>query len=170
MGLLPKLHPRDAAAGHGTTNRPMDDDSGARLGGKEGGYSVPVGAIPLLATEFHGYSDVLTVVSTAANKVYREFLKSEEGQNFAGQVHLLRIINWFQSHMHTHTCMHHACVCMHVYPTRPLHTAHIPLHSGTHCTYPITACLNCCHFRHIVLHHIWISLCSYVYPCYLETL
>jgi len=145
VGLLPKLHPRDAAAGHGTTNRPTDDDSGTRLGGKEGGYSVPVGVIPLLATEFHGYSDVLTVVSTAANKVYREFLKSEEGQNFAGQVRLLHIINWFQHtciHTHMHApCMYYTCTCVPRTPsphtpkhthTHTPHTSHIPTHTSSH--------------------------------------
>ena len=88
VGLLPRttLQPRNPVAGRGTRNTPMDNNPGMRPGGKEGGYPVPVGTIPLLATEFHGYTDTLTEVSAAANKVYREFLRSEEGQNFAGQV------------------------------------------------------------------------------------
>ena len=88
MGLLPK-----------TTDQPRNSGTGTGMGPgeREGNCSVPVGVIPLLVTEFHGYSDLLTMVSTAANQVYQEFLRSEEGQNFAGQVR--------HTHTHTHTNM-----------------------------------------------------------------
>jgi hypothetical protein len=49
-------------------------------------YSIPLGAIPLLATEFHDYGEVLKKVASKANQVYRDFLKSDEGRNFTGQV------------------------------------------------------------------------------------
>ena len=47
---------------------------------------IPVGAISLLATEHHSYHSALEKVSVSANKVYREFLRSEEGRDFNGQV------------------------------------------------------------------------------------
>ena len=72
---------------------------------------MPVGVIPLLVTEFHGYSDLLTMVSTAANQVYQEFLRSEEGQNFAGQVH--------HTHTHTHTHTNMIDVDKHLPPQLP---------------------------------------------------
>ena len=67
---------------------------------------MPVGVVPLLVTEFHGYSSLLTTVSAAANQVYQEFLRSEEGQNFAGQV----------CHTHTHTHTHKNMIDAH-YPS-----------------------------------------------------
>ena len=48
--------------------------------------SVPTGVVPLLATQSHTYPDVLTSVTAATNRVYQEFLQSEEGQRFTGQV------------------------------------------------------------------------------------
>ena len=49
-------------------------------------YSIPLGAIPLLATEFHDYGEVLKKVASKANQVYQDFLKSDEGRTFTGQV------------------------------------------------------------------------------------
>ena len=49
-------------------------------------YSIPLGAIPLLATEFHDYGEVLKKVASKANQVYKDFLKSDEGRSFTGQV------------------------------------------------------------------------------------
>ncbi|XP_049861390.1 protein retinal degeneration B isoform X3 [Schistocerca gregaria] len=48
--------------------------------------SIPVGAIPLFATSAPEYQESVSRVINAANGVYQEFLKSEEGQGFSGQV------------------------------------------------------------------------------------
>nr|XP_022903080.1 protein retinal degeneration B isoform X2 [Onthophagus taurus] len=48
--------------------------------------SIPIGAIPLLATSTPDYQDNITKVITSANYVYQEFLKSEEGKGFTGQI------------------------------------------------------------------------------------
>ncbi|XP_025836899.1 protein retinal degeneration B isoform X2 [Agrilus planipennis] len=48
--------------------------------------SVPIGAIPLLATATLEYQDAVTKTIIKANNVYQEFLKSEEGLNFSGQI------------------------------------------------------------------------------------
>ena len=45
-----------------------------------------MGTIPLIATQCFTYKDTLKRVTEVANQVYREFLESEEGQNFSGQV------------------------------------------------------------------------------------
>ncbi len=47
---------------------------------------LPVGAVPLLATNHYGYADKLAVVTTTANSVYNKFLHSKEGEHFSGQV------------------------------------------------------------------------------------
>ncbi len=47
---------------------------------------LPVGSIPILATECCSYDDSLKRVTEVANRAYREFLESEEGLNFNGQV------------------------------------------------------------------------------------
>lgn len=47
---------------------------------------VPIGTVPLLATEHHEYHKSLATVSEMANKVYWQFLESDEGVNFNGQV------------------------------------------------------------------------------------
>ncbi|KAF5282248.1 hypothetical protein FQR65_LT14380 [Abscondita terminalis] len=51
--------------------------------------SIPIGAIPLLASSTADYQDGVTRCVNGANAVYQEFLKSEEGQGFAGQVCLI---------------------------------------------------------------------------------
>ena len=48
--------------------------------------SVPLGAIPLLATAQSEYWDAVGKTVMAANQVYQEFLRSEEGHGFNGQV------------------------------------------------------------------------------------
>lgn len=48
--------------------------------------SIPIGAIPLLATCTSDYQDAVSRTINGANIVYQEFLKSEEGQGFSGQV------------------------------------------------------------------------------------
>lgn len=47
---------------------------------------LPVGSIPIIATECCTYNDSLKRVTEAANRAYREFLDSEEGFNFNGHV------------------------------------------------------------------------------------
>lgn len=51
-----------------------------------GGDSVPVGAVPLLATSVPEYEECVVRTLNATNAVYHEFLRSEEGQGFNGQV------------------------------------------------------------------------------------
>ena len=55
---------------------------------------VPVGAVPLVATEFYGYTESLAVVTKTANTVYRRFLRSDEGKNFSGQVMYVQGFLW----------------------------------------------------------------------------
>ncbi|XP_067641027.1 protein retinal degeneration B-like isoform X4 [Eurosta solidaginis] len=50
---------------------------------------VPIGAIPLLSVASPEFQDTVNKTVTAANIVYHEFMKSEEGQGFAGQVVML---------------------------------------------------------------------------------
>ena len=47
---------------------------------------LPVGSIPIIATECCTYNDSLKRVTEVANRAYREFLDSDEGLNFNGQV------------------------------------------------------------------------------------
>ncbi|XP_031779472.1 protein retinal degeneration B isoform X4 [Nasonia vitripennis] len=48
--------------------------------------TIPIGAIPMLATSTPDYQDAVTRVVNGANQVYQEFVKSEEGRGFNGQV------------------------------------------------------------------------------------
>lgn len=48
--------------------------------------SIPLGALPLFAVSGPDYQENVTAVITAANEVYKEFLHSEEGSGFNGQV------------------------------------------------------------------------------------
>lgn len=50
---------------------------------------VPIGAIPLLSVASPEFQDTVNKTVTAANIVYHEFIKSEEGHGFAGQVVML---------------------------------------------------------------------------------
>lgn len=50
---------------------------------------VPIGAIPLLATCTPEFQDAVNRTVASANIVYAEFLKSEEGRGFNGQVALI---------------------------------------------------------------------------------
>lgn len=47
---------------------------------------IPIGAIPILATTSPDYNESVSRTITGANAVYQEFLKSEEGRGFTGQV------------------------------------------------------------------------------------
>ncbi|XP_035714341.1 protein retinal degeneration B isoform X2 [Folsomia candida] len=48
--------------------------------------SVPIGAIPLVSTCQLEYLDAVSKTVVAANQVYTDFLKCEEGQGFSGQI------------------------------------------------------------------------------------
>lgn len=51
--------------------------------------SIPLGALPLFAVSSPEFPDHVSRTVCAANQVYHEFLKSEQGQGFAGQVALI---------------------------------------------------------------------------------
>ncbi|KAJ8934898.1 hypothetical protein NQ318_002652 [Aromia moschata] len=48
--------------------------------------SIPIGAIPILASSTTEYTEAVSRTITAANAVYQEFIKAEEGHGFTGQV------------------------------------------------------------------------------------
>lgn len=48
--------------------------------------TIPIGAIPLLASSTPEYQEAVSKVVNGANQVYQEFVRSEEGRGFAGQV------------------------------------------------------------------------------------
>ncbi|KAH7956454.1 hypothetical protein HPB52_009918 [Rhipicephalus sanguineus] len=48
--------------------------------------SIPLGALPLFAVSSPDYPDLVSRTVCAANQAYHDFLKSEQGQGFAGQV------------------------------------------------------------------------------------
>ncbi|XP_011495089.1 PREDICTED: protein retinal degeneration B [Ceratosolen solmsi marchali] len=48
--------------------------------------TIPIGAIPLLATSTHDYPDAVTRVINGTNQVYQEFIRCEEGRGFNGQI------------------------------------------------------------------------------------
>jgi len=50
---------------------------------------LPIGTIPLFATASPGYQESVNQVITGANKIYQEFLSSEDGYGFSGQVCLI---------------------------------------------------------------------------------
>ncbi|XP_047497334.1 protein retinal degeneration B-like isoform X7 [Penaeus chinensis] len=68
---------------------PYGLDSSPVCGETSGGDSVPVGAVPLLATATPEYEDAVTRTLNATNAAYHEFLRSEEGHGFNGQVCLI---------------------------------------------------------------------------------
>ncbi|XP_039751202.1 protein retinal degeneration B isoform X2 [Pararge aegeria] len=47
---------------------------------------IPIGAIPLIATSSPEYSDYVSKTIVSANLVYNEFIKSDDGKGFNGQV------------------------------------------------------------------------------------
>lgn len=51
--------------------------------------SIPLGALPLFAVSSPEYPDLVSRTVCAANQAYHDFLKSEQGQGFAGQVALI---------------------------------------------------------------------------------
>ncbi|XP_075220766.1 retinal degeneration B [Lycorma delicatula] len=51
--------------------------------------SIPIGAIPLLASASPDYQEALARAISAANAVYNEFIKSDEGRGFNGQVYFI---------------------------------------------------------------------------------
>ena len=48
--------------------------------------SIPFGALPLFAISSNDYQDQVTRVISQANQIYHDFLKSEEGTGFSGQI------------------------------------------------------------------------------------
>ncbi|KZC13276.1 Protein retinal degeneration B [Dufourea novaeangliae] len=48
--------------------------------------TIPIGAIPLLASSTTEYQDAVSRIITGANQVYNEFIRSEEGRGFTGQI------------------------------------------------------------------------------------
>ncbi|XP_054007489.1 protein retinal degeneration B isoform X1 [Hylaeus anthracinus] len=48
--------------------------------------TIPIGAIPLFASSTPEYQDAVSRVINGANQVYHEFIKSEEGRGFTGQI------------------------------------------------------------------------------------
>ncbi|XP_059163186.1 protein retinal degeneration B-like isoform X4 [Physella acuta] len=50
---------------------------------------IPLGAIPLLATSSSEYQEHVNTMVTSANQVYHDFLRSDDGLGFSGQVCLL---------------------------------------------------------------------------------
>ncbi|XP_078045662.1 retinal degeneration B isoform X2 [Augochlora pura] len=48
--------------------------------------TIPIGAIPLLASSTPEYQDAVSRVIAGANQVYNEFIRSEEGRGFTGQI------------------------------------------------------------------------------------
>lgn len=51
--------------------------------------SIPIGAIPLLSCTSNEYDEVVSRTILNANIIYQEFLKSDEGNGFNGQVCLV---------------------------------------------------------------------------------
>ena len=50
---------------------------------------LPIGTIPIFATSSPEYQTSVTKMVNCANDVFADFLKSEEGQGFCGQVCLI---------------------------------------------------------------------------------
>ncbi|XP_014485235.1 PREDICTED: protein retinal degeneration B isoform X6 [Dinoponera quadriceps] len=48
--------------------------------------TIPIGAIPLLASSSSEYQDAVSRVVMGANQVYHDFIKSDEGKGFSGQI------------------------------------------------------------------------------------
>ncbi|XP_031549781.1 membrane-associated phosphatidylinositol transfer protein 2-like [Actinia tenebrosa] len=51
--------------------------------------SFPISAIPLMVTSSLEYDEMVAAMITATNSVYQEFLRSDEGQGFNGEVSIL---------------------------------------------------------------------------------
>lgn len=51
----------------------------------------PISSVPLLATQSLEYQDALTTVANRANKVFRDFLLTDEGHGFNGQVSIIKL-------------------------------------------------------------------------------
>ncbi|XP_021934128.1 protein retinal degeneration B isoform X3 [Zootermopsis nevadensis] len=48
--------------------------------------SIPIGAIPIFASSAPEYQDAISRIISGANTAYQEFVRSQEGQGFSGQV------------------------------------------------------------------------------------
>ena len=58
----------------------------------------PISAVPLMTTQSPEYQDSLVTVANRANKVYRDFLLSDDGNGFNGQVCRNIIITMLSKH------------------------------------------------------------------------
>lgn len=48
--------------------------------------TIPIGAIPLLASSSSDYQEAVSRVVIGANQLYHDFIKSDEGKGFSGQI------------------------------------------------------------------------------------
>lgn len=68
------------------------------MGGNIYNEYFPISAVPLLASKSAEYQDAVITVANRTNKVYRDFLLSDEGQGFNGQVRVVldvrRNLHW----------------------------------------------------------------------------
>src|SRR5438105_2115442 len=58
---------------------------------------IPIGAIPLFSTSNHDYENMITKVVVSANLLYQEFLQTDEGRGFCGQI---CFIGTFDNYVH----------------------------------------------------------------------
>ncbi|XP_076674034.1 retinal degeneration B isoform X4 [Andrena cerasifolii] len=75
LGILSSLSPYSFDVSPSSTNTPQVTHD-----------TIPIGAIPLLASSTPEYQDAVSRVIAGANQVYHEFVRSEEGRCFAGQI------------------------------------------------------------------------------------
>lgn len=54
--------------------------------------TLPINAIPLFATSNPNYQTILSNAIASANRVYQEFISSQEGKHFSGQVKLEKLL------------------------------------------------------------------------------
>lgn len=78
LGILSTLSPYSFDCSPSTTEAPsLTNDL------------IPIGAIPLIATTSPEYAEAVTKTINSANAVYNEFIKSEDGKGFNGQVSIV---------------------------------------------------------------------------------
>lgn len=76
LGVLSSLSPYSFDASPSTADIPNIAD-------------VPIGAIPLLSVTSPEFQESVNKMVTSANNAYQEFLKSEEGHGFSGQIAMI---------------------------------------------------------------------------------
>ncbi|XP_017766870.1 PREDICTED: protein retinal degeneration B isoform X5 [Eufriesea mexicana] len=75
LGILSSLSPYSFDVSPSSTDTPQVTHD-----------TIPIGAIPLLASSTPEYQDAVSRVIAGANQVYHDFIKSEEGRGFMGQI------------------------------------------------------------------------------------